>query len=45
MISLDDSLSDEIYVFLKYASETGMLYLFQSSLVLPIIMLLLKWHF
>lgn len=45
MINLDDGLSDEIYAFFKYMSETGMLYLFQSSLVLPIIMPLLKWHF
>lgn len=35
-------LSVEIYAFFNYVSETGILYLFQSSLVLPIIMPLLK---
>jgi len=42
MMNLDDSLSEEIYDFLKYVSETGMSYQIQSSLVLPIIMPLLK---
>lgn len=44
-MNLDNSLSDEIYAFFKYVPETGMLYLFQPSLVLPIIMSLLKRHF
>lgn len=42
MRNLDDNLSDEIHDFLKYVSKTDMLFLFQSSLVLSIIMPLLK---
>lgn len=42
---LDGSFSDDIYAFFKYMSETDMLYLFESSLVLPVIMPLLKLHF